>query len=855
MVDTALQPLVPGKVRGLSGRGMPRRLGPLLGPFAHRFLDHIPFPPAMAERLKALHAEGAVLVYVHRARNPVEHLALSRVVARAGLPAARYVGGLAVLGLQPFWSVAAWLSLGGRKPAREEALLERCVRAGLPAEIFLRQPLTLLTTHTSTRARFVEVLVRVQRTMNRPIVLVPCFLAMKQRPGNFEPTTLDAIFGTVEEPGLLRALGRVLAAGDNARFEVSEPVDLRAVIAERAQQSDAVIAKKVRWSILHHLARVERVAHGPPLKSQARMRDELLRDPSLGKQIDALATASGVPRAALEKKARKIHDEIAARFDVDVTRAYSKILDVIWSRIYDGVHYADAEIERLRDAARRGPLVLVPSHRSHVDYLVMSQVMLKAGLLPPLVAAGDNLSFFPLGPIFRRGGAYFLRRSFKGDALYGAVFRAYVRKLFVEGFSQEFFIEGGRSRTGKTLPPKLGLLSMLVDAYLESREEDAIFLPCHISYERVIEAGSYVGELAGKAKQKESAGALVKTAGVLRERYGRVYVTFDEPLSLKQHLAQRGVARDSLSDDERRLAVATLGHKIVYGINRCGVVTSTSLVVTALFGFRRKGVDEDLVVSAALGLIGHLEDKPAGSVRFTPGEALDERSLRAALQRLVEDKLLVRAQAGERVLYQMAPEATFPLDTFKNQILHHVVPEAIVATAFRAAGGTPGALVSRAALADAARALSRVLKIEFIFKPGVTFDELFVEAVRNAIKAGFVVENEHGLTVPDRLEARAARKFAASLIANFVEAYHACLVALPRLLPKDDKQLVLALLEVLKAHALAGELVCAEAASKAIVENVVALVKDLAVLVDGEVRDQPRLLEMTELLSRARPKR
>ena len=712
MVDTALQSLVPKNVRGLAGRGMPRRMGPLLGPFAHRFLDHIPFPAAMAERLKALHGEGAVLVYVHRARNPVEHLALSRVVAREGLPQARYVGGLSVLGLQPFWRLPAWLSLFGTKPAREELLLQRCVQAGLPAEIFLRQPLTLLTTKTSTRARFVEVLVRAQRKMTRPIVLVPCFLAMKQRPGNFEPTTLDAIFGTVEEPGLLRALGRVLAAGDNARFEVSEPVDLRAFVHERTPQSDDVIAKKVRWSILHHLARVERFAHGPPLKSQARMREELLRDHSLHQQIDRLAASTAVPRLALEKKARKIYDEIAARFDVDVTRAYSKILDVIWSRIYDGIHYADEDIERLREAARRGPLVLVPSHRSHVDYLVMSQVMLKAGLLPPLVAAGDNLSFFPLGPIFRRGGAYFLRRSFKGDPLYAAVFRAYVRKLFVEGFSQEFFIEGGRSRTGKTLPPKLGLLSMLVDAYLESREEDAIFLPCHISYERVIEAGSYIGELAGKAKQKESAGALVKTAGVLRGRYGRVYVTFDEPLSLKEHLAQRGVARATSSDatiaEQRRLAVATLGHKIVYGINRCGVVTSTSLVVTTLFGFRRKGVDEDLIVAAALGLVAHLQKKPAGSVRFTPGETPDDATLRAALGRLVEDKLLVRAQAGERVLYQMAPDATFPLDTFKNQILHHLVPEAIVATEHNATAGF--ALLDQKGAVDAARGASEVVR-------------------------------------------------------------------------------------------------------------------------------------------------
>jgi glycerol-3-phosphate O-acyltransferase len=843
---------------------MPRRLGPLLGPFARRFLDHIPFPAEVAARLKALEASGAILVYVHRARNPVEHLALSRVVMRDELPRAAYVGGLNVVGLQPFGSLPARIKGWLGTAAREEQLLERCVRAGQPAEIFLRRPMTLLSTTSALRARFMEVLVRVQRDLERPIVLVPCFLALKQRPGKFEPTPLDAIFGTVEEPGILRALGRVMVAGDSARFEVSEPVDLQAFVREHKESSDDVIAKKVRWSILHHLARVERVAHGPPLKSLDRMRDDVLKDPSLRKTLQELAENNGMPPELLEKQARAMHDEIAARFDVDVTRFISKILDLIWNRIYDGVHFDQAEVEKLRTVAQRGPLVLVPSHRSHVDYLVMSQVMLRAGLLPPLVAAGDNLSFFPLGPIFRRGGAYFLRRSFKGDVLYGAVFRAYVRRLFVEGFTQEFFIEGGRSRTGKTLPPKLGLLSMIVDAYLESREDDAIFVPCHIGYERVIEAGSYVGELGGKAKQKESAGALVKSAGVLGGRYGRVYVTFDDPISLKEHLASRGTSKETITDDARRGAVQTLAHKIVYGINKSGVVTSTSIVVTALFGLRRKGIDEDVLLRGALALVSHLDRKPPGTVRWQPGlreEGDLETHLRAALARLVEDKLVVRVAAGDRVLLQMAPDATFALDTFKNQILHHFVPEAIVATALRAAGGRGGAFVERERVKAAALELSRVWKLEFIFRVGVSFDELFEEAVRNAVALGFLVEDARGLGVPGD-DGRIARRFAASLIANFAEAYHACFADLRAALPKakDTGQLVTALLEGLKAHALAGEIVCAEAPSKAIVENAVAVLKDLGILrgrdgvLEIVVEKQALLDELTRLLAASLPR-
>lgn len=818
---------------------MPTKLGPLLSRFAGRFLDGIPFPAAAAERLRTASRDGAVLVWVHRARNPVEHLALARVALREALPRARYVGGLNVAALQPFWALPAILA-GGRGAAREEQLLERCVGAGLCAEVFLRRPLTLLSGGTSTRARFIEALVRAQRTLDRPILLVPVLLALKQRPSSFEPTTLDAIFGTVEEPGLWRALARVMVAGPAARFEVSEPIDLREVLRAQGAAKDEVVAKKVRWSILHHLARVERVVHGPLLKSHGRLRLEVLRDATLGRYLDGVAHDTGLSRALLDKRAGKLLDEIAARPDIDVTRAVSRVLDAVWRRIYEGIHVEPAEIERIRLAARRGPIVLVPSHRSHIDSLVLAQAMLKAGLMPPLLAAGENMNFFPLGALFRRCGAYFLRRSFKGDPLYVAVFRAYVKKLFTEGFSQGFFIEGTRSRTGKTLPPKLGLLSMLIDAFLDAKEPDAVFVPCHIAYERVIEARAYAGELGGQAKEKESATALVKSAGVLGGRYGHVFIGFDEPIFLAEHLAARGLSRDGVIDDDaRRAAVQTLGHKIVYGINRAGIVTATALVAAALVGLRLKGLDEAMLLQTAGGLFVHLRKKPAGSVRFEPG--LDdgdiERDLRAALDRLVGDGLLVRTSAGERVIVQAAADAALRLEVFKNQILHHIVPEAIIAAALAACGARPGEPVSRREVARVALKLSRALKIEFIFKPGTSFPELFHAAVDAAAAAGILAASGDDLVLSTVDVARAARRFAHGVIASFLEAYPVCLrtaMAGATAAAVTEKQLVQRMLDALKAAALTGELLWPESASKANAENVVALLLDLKALVRDE---------------------
>jgi glycerol-3-phosphate O-acyltransferase len=782
-------------------------------------------------------ASRGTIVWVHRAQNPVDHLALASVVAREALPHITFVGGLNVLALQSLPVALSRLRRGPASIRREEALLERCVRAGLSAEVFLRRPLHLLSTSSSMRARFMELLVRVQRDQpDRPIFLVPVFLGLRQRPGHFEPTALDAILGSVEEPGLLRAIGRFVAATDTARLELSEPIDLGTFVREHNASSDAVLAKKVRWSVLHHLARVERVAHGPPMKNHARLRDEVLKDPRLKAALAPLLAPQGtLSEEKARARAARLLDEIAARFDVDVTRLLDRVLRAIWARIYDAIVVDPADLEKVRQAARKGPLVLVPSHRSHVDYLVMSQVMIQHGMLPPHIAAGENLSFFPLGPILRRGGAFFLRRSFKGDALYAAVFRAYVRKLFKEGLTQEFFIEGGRSRTGKTLPPKLGLLSMLVDAWLESREDDAVFVPCHIAYEKIVEATSYTKELGGAPKEKESAAGLVKAAGVLRGRYGKVFVTFDEPISLKQHMAQRGVDRQEASDDDDvvRAATASLGHRIVWGINRAGVVTAMSLVCTSLFGFRRKGVDEAWLLQGSTLLLAHI--RRVGGRRVEAGLDTDPTPvLRVALDKLVHDGLLHRQVADGRVLYRVDDAAWLVIDVHKNHLLHHAVSEAIVAAAVVALGGRPGGgPLPRLEVKRVARLLSRALKLEFIFEPGVSFDALFDRAVDHAVAAGFIDDANDAITIGADDRSRAAFRFAHQLIAGFLECYATVFSKLATLEAGariDERALVAQLLETVRAGVLSGELRANEAASKAPIDNAVALAVELKAL-------------------------
>jgi len=212
-------------------------------------------------------------------------------------------------------------------------------------------------------------------------------------------------------------------------------------------------------------------------------------------------------------------------------------------------------LDRIRRVSKKGPLILVPCHKSHLDYLIISWVFLNNKIPCPLIAAGKNLSFWPLGPIFRGGGAFFLRRTFKGEVLYTKIFAAYIKKILTEGFHIEFFIEGGRSRTGKLLTPKIGFLSLLIDAFIENNWDDMTFVPIYIGYDRVLEEKAYIHEMEGGKKSPENLKNVIKARKFLKKKYGKIYLNFHKPFSLKNYLENfnQSPAQNMLSESQQNM--------------------------------------------------------------------------------------------------------------------------------------------------------------------------------------------------------------------------------------------------------------------------------------------------------------
>ncbi len=405
--------------------------------------------------------------------------------------------------------------------------------------------------------------------------------------------------------GRFRRLLAILLNGRDTIVQFSTPVSLRDTLAE---QGDAPLERSVRKlaRVLRvHFRRVRTTIIGADLSHRRMVVDSVVNADPVAAAIAATAAKENIRPEQARGRARSYALEIAADYSHTVVRSLSFMLIAFWNKLYDGVvmHH----FERLRALAPGHEVIYVPCHRSHIDYLLLSYLLYVNGLVPPHIAAGVNLNLPVVGAILRRGGAFFLRRSFKSNALYSAVFTEYVSQLFVRGVSLEYFIEGGRTRTGRLLQPRAGMLAMTLRSFLRESRRPVIFQPVYIGYEKLMEGSSYIGELSGKAKEKESLLGLLRSVKVLRQRYGRVTINFGEPIELAPLLDtlvpdwRAATATPDEKPDWLGSTVDALAERIQINVNRAADVNPINLVALALLAMPKHAIAEtDLVAQIEL---------------------------------------------------------------------------------------------------------------------------------------------------------------------------------------------------------------------------------------------------------------
>jgi glycerol-3-phosphate O-acyltransferase len=480
--------------------------------------------------------------------------------------------------------------------------------------------------------------------------------------------------------GRVRRIFTILFNGRNTLLHFGEPVSLRAAMQGEAQS--AATARRIVRALRATLRAQRTSTIGPDLSHRRTIVARVLAARAVRNAIRAEARARGIPRRAAILAAKRCADEIAANYSRTFIGFMSVVLGWLWNRLYDGVTFR--HVERLQEIGDGAEIVYVPCHRSHMDYLLLSYVIYHKGFAIPHIAAGVNLNMPVVGRFLRKGGAFFLRRSFKGDALYASVFKQYLGLMMSRGHPLEYFIEGGRSRTGRLLQPRTGMLSMTVQGYLRDPRRPVVFVPVYFGYERIVEGETYLDELAGRPKRKESVAGLLKAVPALRQRFGEVHVNLGEPIALDAVLSahdprwrERAAGDDEPRFDGLGAAVGDLARRIVTGINAAAAVTPINLVATAVLATpRQASAEADLV--AQLDLYRQLlRDAPYGPlVTVTAASGAQMVAYAEAFG------LLRRRRHALGDVLSMTPDRALLATYYRNNTLHLLAIPSLLACCF-----------------------------------------------------------------------------------------------------------------------------------------------------------------------------
>ncbi|MTB44443.1 glycerol-3-phosphate 1-O-acyltransferase PlsB [Providencia sp. wls1950] len=500
---------------------------------------------------------------------------------------------------------------------------------------------------------------------NLDIQMLPASVMFGRAPGRegHKPAPLKLLNG-------VQKFFAVLWLGRDSFVRFSPSISLGQMAQEHG--TDTIIANKLARVARIHYSRQRLAAVGPKLPARYELFNKLLSSKAIEKAVEDEARSKKIPLQKAQQNAVAMMEEIAANFSYEAVRLTDRVLGWTWNRLYQGINVQHAE--RVRQLAQDGhEIVYVPSHRSHMDYLLLSYVLYHQGLVPPHIAAGINLNFWPAGPIFRRLGAFFIRRTFKGNKLYSTVFREYLSELFARGYSIEYFVEGGRSRTGRLLEPKTGTLSMTLQAMLRGDSRPITIVPIYIGYEHVMEVGTYAKELRGAEKEKEGFFSMVRGLRKLRN-LGQGYVNFGQPISLTQYLNNRVPNwRESIDPIEPQRpswlnpTVSSLADNIMVNINNAAAANAINLCSTALLASRQRSLTREQLLEQIECYLQLLRNVPYTADATTPNKTAGEL-LEHALQM---NKFEVEKDSMGDII--ILPRENAVLMTYYRNNIHHLL--------------------------------------------------------------------------------------------------------------------------------------------------------------------------------------
>lgn len=635
-------------------------------------------PDVLPEAPSELCGERQPLCYVVETGSLVDFFALQIVCLRHGLPT-------------PYRRTALldWAQRAPEQNSETDDESTPAQRAG--AVVAIRRERGLFFRRSHPQLQRLQAIIEAGENSN--VLFLPVAIYWGRSPDK-EHSLIKVLFSERWDiAGRSRKFLTSLIHGRNTLVQFSEPLNIADLRAESPESTENIqlFTRKLSRILRVHFRQRRIASLGPDQSHKRTIVNTVLANDAVRKAIaaDEIRQNETTEKRRWwqlgpensQAKAEGYALEIAADMSFTTVRILQLLLQTVWNRLYDGVRFDG--LERLRAINDGKEVVYVPCHRSHIDYLLLSYALYMQGFSLPHIAAGLNLNMPVVGPILRRGGAFFLRRSFSGNRLYAAVFNAYVQEIIARGHSMEYFVEGGRSRSGRLLPPKGGMLAMTVQAYLKDTNRPIVFVPVYFGYERMVEGQSFISELDGAKKQKESLFGFFSSLKALRQEFGEVYANVGEPLELDelldQHRADWRANADQHASSEKPdwlgPLIDTLGLEIMQRINSAASVTPVANLATALLGAPKQNMARE--------------------------DLLQQLALLIAIQREIpySDELTISEHSGEQIIahgeslgyidseshalgdiIRIKPEQAVAMTYFRNNTLHlYAIPGTIAA--------------------------------------------------------------------------------------------------------------------------------------------------------------------------------
>ena len=483
---------------------------------------------------------------------------------------------------------------------------------------------------------------------------------------------------------------------------------------------------------------------GPDISHRRTLVHSLSQNAEVKKEIERLSKGDAKIKKRLKKKSLSYANEICSDLNYPIVRLLIKSFSWFWNSRYDGIHIKN--LEEIKKISSENSIVYVPCHRSHIDYCALSYILYENGLMVPQIPAGNNLNLPIMGRILRGGGAIFMRRSFK-NPLYSTIFFQHIRNLIKRGSSIEFFPEGGRSRSGLSLPSRPGLISMIIRSFASLESDNVKIVPIYIGYEKILEGQSYLSELSGKSKKGESLLDPIKVLKDFNNYLGNAYINFGTPIDLgsflREEIEESDLKKNTLSEKPEwlRKATTSLGESIIQGINSSVAVTTTSLFSISLLTDTTQSLSEDKLkqrINLYLDLIKN--SKTYNHVWLTNTNASE------IINKTEELKLIKGQLVGNLKIFKPTNDETSILSFYKNNISHIFILYSTVCESLR--------YVDEISYDEVLRLVGLVfpfLKRDFnLLETDAELDGLINGALKTLIKSGLIEETKSGnLTKPN----------------------------------------------------------------------------------------------------------